>query len=157
MITSEGPKVIEFNCRFGDPECQTIMPLLGQEFAEVLQACALGKLKSAPNLSIKEGFSACVVAAASGYPDSPRKGDQIKIKEENNEKIFSFHSGTQFTDKGELVTSGGRVISIVALGEDFDNAFKLAYQGISKIEFEGITYRKDIGYQVRSFLESKSF
>ena len=157
MITSSGPKVIEFNCRFGDPECQTLMPLLGEEFAQVLQACALGRLKSAPNLSIKKGCSACVIAAASGYPDSPRKGDKITIEHISNEPIFIFHSGSQLTDTGHLVTSGGRVLSIVGLGDNFNKAFNLAYQGVRKIEFKGIKYRKDIGHQVRNLLKSKRF
>ena len=77
MLTSDGPQVIEFNCRFGDPECQTLMPLLGPELARVLQACALGRLDLAPSLTIAPRCSACVVAAASGYPDAPRKGDPL--------------------------------------------------------------------------------
>ena len=149
MITSSGPKVIEFNCRFGDPECQALMPLMGKEFASVLLSCARGELEKAPKLSFNNICSACIVAASKGYPKNPQKGDQININFEPNSSIQIFHAGTKIDNNDNIITSGGRVLSIVAQGESFNNAFKLAYASLKKIHFEGMHYRKDIGYQVR--------
>lgn len=150
MLTEQGPKVIEFNCRFGDPECQTLMPLLGPELGQVLQACALGCLDLAPSLSISPGSSACVVAAASGYPSHPRKGDAVHIDLEAGPTCQLFHAGTKRQSNGELHTSGGRVLAVVAQAENFDAAFSAAYAGLENVKFDGITYRRDIGHQVRS-------
>ena len=150
MLTADGPQVIEFNCRFGDPECQTLMPLLGPELGRVLQACALGRLDLAPALQIADRCSACVVAAASGYPESPRKGDVIQLGFESDSERQLFHAGTRRNDDGELVTAGGRVLAVVAQGADFDEAFTSAYRNLDQVQFAGITYRRDIGHQVRS-------
>ncbi len=149
MVTSQGPKVIEFNCRFGDPECQTLMPLMGAELADVLHACALGTLDKAPKLFIKNECSACVVAAAGGYPESPSKGNYIKIDIPADDKVQLFHAGTRRNESGELFTAGGRVLSVVAQSDSFDKAFAKAYQNMDRVDFEGITYRRDIGHQVR--------
>ena len=149
MLTESGPQVIEFNCRFGDPECQAIMPLLGKELALVIQACALGQLDKAPKLSISNHSSACVVAAAAGYPERPRKNDLIDIDTEESESLQIFHAGTKYNDNNEIVTSGGRVLSVVAQDSNFDLAFAKAYKALEKISFDGIKYRKDIGHQVR--------
>ena len=127
------------------------MPLLGSEFADILHACALGRLDKAPKLSIAKGCSACVVAAASGYPEAARSGDLIQINLESNSSLQIFHAGTKRTAKNEILTSGGRVLSVVAQGESFDVAFNNVYQGLKKIHFNGITIRKDIGHQVRKF------
>ena len=153
MLTESGPKVIEFNCRFGDPECQTLMPLMGPEFAQVLQACALGCLDLALPLTIQEGCSACVVAAASGYPDSPRKGDRLTINIKVDSTLQLFHAGTERNDHGDFITAGGRVLSVVAQGKNFDQAFMRSYEGLQNIEFKGKVFRKDIGYQVRQSKE----
>ncbi|KGG11933.1 MULTISPECIES: phosphoribosylamine--glycine ligase [Prochlorococcus] len=150
MITPDGPKVIEFNCRFGDPECQALMPIMGPEFAYILHACALGHLKKAPALTTRDVFTACVVAAANGYPESPKKGDEIFIEATSNESLQIFHAGTKKDISGKLLTSGGRVLSVVGKGENFDQAFEIAYKGLSKIKFDGMNYRKDIGNQVRN-------
>ncbi len=150
MLTSKGPQVIEFNCRFGDPECQALMPLLGSEIGQIIHACALGSLELAQTLSIKEGCSACVVAAADGYPKSPRLNDPIKIDVKPKDNLQIFHSGTNCKPNGELFTSGGRVMSVVAQGKTFNEAFKVAYKGLEQVHFDGITYRRDIGHQVRS-------
>ena len=150
MLTSSGPKVIEFNCRFGDPECQALMPLMGEEFASVLFACARGELEKAPKLTFKKGCSACIVAAAKGYPDSPQKGDQININVSSNPSLQIFHAGTKVDQFNNLITSGGRILSLVAQGENFDKAFDLAYESLKKINFSGMHYRNDIGYQVRN-------
>jgi len=150
MLTTDGPRVIEFNCRFGDPECQTLMPLLGPELGQILQACALGRLDLAPALSISPSKSACVVAAADGYPGTPRKGDAIRIRLKSSGTHQLFHAGTQRKTTGELITSGGRVLAVVAQADDFDSAFTSVYEGLEDVNFDGITYRRDIGHQVRS-------
>ncbi len=149
MLTSSGPKVIEFNCRFGDPECQALMPLMGEEFASVLFACARGELENAPKLSFNSQCSACVVAASKGYPESPQKADKINMNIESNPLLQIFHAGTTIDEFGNIITNGGRVLSVVAQGESFDKAFNLAYSNLNKISFDGMHFRKDIGYQVR--------
>jgi phosphoribosylamine---glycine ligase len=150
MLTSDGLSVIEFNCRFGDPECETLMPLLGPELAAVLLACATGRLDQAPALSIAPNCSACVIAAAQGYPGEIRKGDQITSDLSSSEDLQLFHAGTQRQVDGRCVTSGGRVLAVVAQADSFDNAFERAYTGLAQVQFEGMTYRRDIGHQVRS-------
>ena len=150
MLTNDGPSVIEFNCRFGDPECETLMPLLGPELAAVLLACATGRLDQAPTLSIAPQCSACVIAAAQGYPGEIRKGDPITSRLHNSDELQLFHAGTQRQADGSCITSGGRVLAVVAQADSFDNAFERAYTGLAQIQFEGMTYRRDIGHQVRS-------
>ena len=149
MLTETGPSVIEFNCRFGDPECETLMPLLGPELAEVLLACALGRLDEAPSLSITPRCSACVIAAAQGYPGEIRKGDPIESRLEPADDRQLFHAGTRRDAEGRCLSSGGRVLAMVAQADDFDTAFARAYAGLSQVQFEGMTYRRDIGHQVR--------
>ena len=150
MLTSSGPKVIEFNCRFGDPECQALMPLMGEEFASVLFACARGEIENAPKLTFNSECSACIVAASKGYPESPQKGEKIVINVESNSSLQIFHAGTTIDKFDNIITSGGRVLSVVAQGESFDKAFDLAYSNLKKINFNGMHFRKDIGYQVRN-------
>ena len=150
MLTSSGPKVIEFNCRFGDPECQALMPLMGKEFASVLFACAKGESENAPKLTFNTKRSACIVAASKGYPESPQTGDKININIDSNSSLQVFHAGTTVDKSDNIITSGGRVLSVVAQGESFDEAFYLAYSNLKKIKFDGIQYRSDIGYQVRN-------
>ncbi len=149
MMTSLGPQVIEFNCRFGDPECQTLMPLMGPELARILQACALGCLEKAPKLTISNQCSACVVSAAKGYPHNPRKDDLISLEITSGDLLQIFQAGTYCDEKGMLFTSGGRVLSVVAQGNNFDDAFTAVYKGLSKVHFDGMIFRKDIGHQVR--------
>ena len=150
MLTATGPKVIEFNCRFGDPECQALMPLMGEEFASVLFSCAKGELEKAPKLKFKNSYSACIVAASKGYPERPQTGDPITINSKSNSALQVFHAGTSTDPFGNIITAGGRVLSVVAQGESFDDAFKLAYENLEKINFDGMHFRKDIGYQVRN-------
>jgi phosphoribosylamine--glycine ligase len=149
MLTTSGPSVIEFNCRFGDPECETLMPLLGPELAEVLLACATGTLDQAPALSITPQCSACVIAAAQGYPGTIRKGDHISSTLQSQDNLQLFHAGTQRQSDGSCVSSGGRVLAVVAQADTFDSAFERAYSGLAQVRFEGMTYRRDIGHQVR--------
>ena len=149
MLTAAGLRVIEFNCRFGDPECETLMPLLGPELARVLLACARGQLRQAPPLSILPGCSACVIAAAEGYPGTVRSGDLISDALEVSDDRQLFHAGSRLDEQGQCRTSGGRVLAMVAQADDFDTAFERAYDGLAQVHFEGITYRRDIGHQVR--------
>ncbi|WP_094560141.1 phosphoribosylamine--glycine ligase [Synechococcus sp. 8F6] len=150
MLTESGPSVIEFNCRFGDPECETLMPLLGPELAQVLLACATGRLDQAPPLTISAGCSACVIAAAQGYPGTIRQGDPITSQLEPSAQLQLFHAGTRRDSDGSCRTSGGRVLAVVAQADDFDSAFERAYAGLAQVHFEGMTARRDIGHQVRS-------
>jgi phosphoribosylamine--glycine ligase len=149
MLTAAGPRVIEFNCRFGDPECETLMPLLGPELALVLLACAAGRLAEAPALTIQPGCSACVIAAAAGYPGTPRGGDPLEGRPDAQPWRQLFHAGTRRRADGACETSGGRVLALVAQAEDFDTAFERAYAGLEQVRFAGMHYRRDIGHQVR--------
>jgi phosphoribosylamine--glycine ligase len=150
MLTEAGPRVIEFNCRFGDPECETLMPLLGPELARVLLACATGSLAAAPALTIAPVCSACVIAAAAGYPGEVRRGDAIVGRVETTDDLQLFHAGTRREADGRCVSAGGRVLAMVAQAGSFDEAFARAYAALERVRFEGMTYRRDIGHQVRS-------
>ena len=149
MITKSGPKVIEYNCRFGDPECQTIMPLMNNDFVVLLQKCALGKLTGNEIIEMSDKFSGCVVATSKGYPYKYDIGFPINLGSIDSEDCQIFDSGTSLNSDGKLVTDGGRVLSVVCQGKDFDNVFEKAYKNLKEISFEGIFYRKDIGHQVR--------
>ena len=106
MLTAEGPSVIEYNCRFGDPECETLMPLLGPELAQVLLACATGHLEGAPALTIEPHCSACVIAAAAGYPGEVRRGDPIHGDLAGDPDLQLFHAGSRRGEDGHVVTAG---------------------------------------------------
>ncbi len=149
MLTADGPRVIEFNCRFGDPECETLMPLLGPELAAVLRACAEGHLDAAPPLSVRPGCSACVIAAAEGYPGEVRRGDPISSSVTSGDTLQLFHAGSRRDADGTCRTAGGRVLALVAQADDFDTAFARAYGGLEQVGFAGMTFRRDIGHQVR--------
>lgn len=150
MITPAGdPKVVEFNCRFGDPETQAVLPLLETPLAEVIQACIEGRLADLPPLEWRQGASACVVAAAEGYPDSYAKGMAISgLEAAADTGAVVFHAGTRL--KGDqIVANGGRVLGVTGLGDTFEAAIANAYQAMNQIQFEGIYYRRDIGFRVR--------
>ena len=149
MITKSGPKVIEYNCRFGDPECQTIMPLMDINFVNILHKCAKGNLKGDESILSTSKVSGCVIAASKGYPENYEVGYPITFNNEEFKDLQIFHSGTSINEKGEIITNGGRVLSIVCQADDFDSAFNMAYKVLKKIDFSGIYYRKDIGHQVR--------
>ncbi len=149
MLTKSGPKVIEYNCRFGDPECQTIMPLMDQNFLLLLEKCAMGKLTGNEKIDIFDKVSGCVIATSKGYPHEYKTGFPIKIGNVDSTDFQIFDSGTSLSENGELITDGGRVLSIVCQDKDFDKVFEKAYKNLKKINFEGIYYRSDIGHQVR--------
>lgn len=150
MISPTGdPWVIEFNCRFGDPETQVVLPLLETPLHEVLLACAEKRLATLPPLRWKAASAACVVAAADGYPGAYPKGMPITgLAAAADKEALVFHAGTQL-QKGQLVANGGRVLGVTALGETFDQALQTAYEAIAEIQFDSIYYRRDIGYRVR--------
>jgi phosphoribosylamine--glycine ligase len=149
MITPEGhPKVIEFNCRFGDPETQAILPLLDTPLEQILMACAQQQLEKLPPIDWKPGVSACVVIAAGGYPEAYPKGLPLKgIEQAEAKGGVVFHAGTKLKQK-QLVTDGGRVLGVTATGETFKAAIAQAYAAVEAIEFEGMYYRRDIGHRV---------
>ena len=149
MITKSGPKVIEYNCRFGDPECQTIMPLMDINFVKILYKCATGTLKGDEKLLSTPKVSGCVIAASKGYPENYEVGFPITLNYKESEDIQIFHSGTSLTKDGNIISDGGRVLSVVCQGDDFDSAFNMAYKVLKEINFNGIYYRRDIGHQVR--------
>ena len=151
MITPEGePKVIEFNCRFGDPETQVVLPLLKTPLDEILLACVEQRLAQLPALEWRSGTALCVVAASGGYPDAYEKGKTINgLTDAENQGAVVFHAGTKL-DKEQLVTDGGRVLGITAVGEDFQSAVAIAYSAVKSIQFAQMYYRQDIGHKYRA-------
>ena len=149
MITKSGPKVIEYNCRFGDPECQTIMPLMDQNFVFLLEKCSMGNLTGDEKINTSDKVSGCVIATSKGYPHEYKTGFQIKIGKIDSNDCQIFDSGTSLSENGKLLTNGGRVLSIVCQDKNFDMVFEKAYKNLKEIHFEGIYFRNDIGYQVR--------
>ena len=151
MISPTGKvNVIEFNCRFGDPETQAILPLLETPLHQIMLACAEGRLSTFGPLKWKSDVSACVVAASGGYPSAYKKGLAITgITEAEAQGSLVFHAGT-YQKKDALVTDGGRVLSVGTIAPTFDAAFSKAYAAIESIQFDGIYYRRDIGHRVRS-------
>ena len=149
MITKSGPKVIEYNCRFGDPECQTIMPLMDQNFVFLLEKCSMGNLTGNEKIDTSNKVSGCVIATSKGYPHKYETGFPIKIGKIDSSDCQIFDSGTSLSKDGELLTNGGRVLSIVCQDENFDMVFEKAYKNLKQISFDGIFFRNDIGHQVR--------
>jgi len=156
MITKSGPKVIEYNCRFGDPECQTIMPLMDQNFVFLLEKCSMGNLTGDEKINTSNKVSGCVIATSKGYPHEYKTGFQIKIGKIDSNDCQIFDSGTSLSTNGELLTDGGRVLSIVCQDKDFDMVFEKAYKNLKKINFDGIYFRNDIGHQVRANFSKKN-
>jgi phosphoribosylamine--glycine ligase len=144
MMTEDGPKVVEFNCRFGDPETQVILPLLEGDFVDLLFSAANHKLKK-DTVQYNGGASVCVVAASGGYPDKFVKGFEIHGLNNISSNVKIFHAGTKEVD-GKILTNGGRVLNITSFTEknDLKEAKKIAYESLSKINFDGMHYRKDI-------------
>ncbi len=142
MVTNKGPKVVEFNCRFGDPETQVVLPLLESDLMELLLAVQreeLGRQKA----TFRDGSAVCVIAASGGYPDAYRKGEVITGLEEVDEDVLVFHAGTR-RDGERIVTDGGRVLGVTATDANLKRAVDRAYRNIRRIHFEGMHYRTDI-------------
>ena len=146
MLTPAGPKVIEYNARFGDPETEVLMPRLASDLVEVMLACAEQRLDEV-ELAWRDEWAVSVVLTSAGYPGSYEKGKVITGIEdaEAMENVTVYHAGTAVNEDGELVTSGGRVLDVTALGDTFEAARDLAYAACEKIDFEGKTLRHDIG------------
>ncbi|HFQ93458.1 MAG TPA: phosphoribosylamine--glycine ligase [Anaerolineae bacterium] len=143
MLTANGLKVLEFNCRFGDPETQVILPMLDGDLAQIMLACVHGELAAAM-VRPYSGVCAAVVLAAPGYPGSYPKGLPISGLDDLPPDVLVFHAGTVWQD-GRLLTNGGRVLAVSARGDDLATAVSRAYAGVARIHFEGAHYRKDIG------------
>jgi phosphoribosylamine--glycine ligase len=146
MLTRAGPRVIEFNCRFGDPETQVVLPLLESDFLEVAMACVEGRLDQV-GISWNDGAAACVVLASGGYPGGYSGGYPISGLEAERPNTVVFQAGTKNID-GKIVSAGGRVLCVTGLGADIRHALSAAYERIQPIQFEGMHYRTDIGWRV---------
>ena len=143
MLTSDGPRVLEFNARFGDPETQVVVPLAGPGLLDLLLAAARGELSETVTAT-DAGAAVAVVAAAHGYPGTPRTGDPIIGLDALDDDILCFHAGTARDERGRLVTAGGRVLSIVGRGRDVAQARRSAYKNLEGVRFAGMWSRSDI-------------
>lgn len=145
MLTEQGPKVVEYNCRFGDPETQVVLPLLESDLFTIMKACHDGTLAET-EVKWSDRACACVIEASGGYPEHYEKGYEILGLDENGqcEGVTVYHAGTKKVD-GKYYTNGGRVLGITATGDNLEEALAKAYAGVGKISFENMHYRKDIG------------
>jgi len=154
MLTAKGPYVLEFNCRFGDPEAQVVLPLLESDFYEVISSCCTGTLSNMTIVTNPNLYAATVVCAAKGYPEKYQKGMTIEgLSNVNEKEAFVYHAGT-IMEQGEVKCNGGRVLSVTGLGRTFERALKCAYKNVEKIDFRFADenrsykhYRKDIGHR----------
>ncbi|NXM70095.1 PUR2 protein, partial [Serilophus lunatus] len=152
MLTKDGPKVLEFNCRFGDPECQVILPLLKSDLYEVMQAVLNKRLSTSLPVWLEDSAAVTVVMASQGYPGAYPKGLEITgLAKAKQLGLEVFHAGTALRD-GRVVTSGGRVLAVTAIGHDVPSALQEANRGVASIHFQGAIYRKDIGSRAVAFL-----
>lgn len=145
MLTEDGPKVLEYNARFGDPEAQVVLPRMKNDIIDVFEACIDGTLDQI-DLQFEDNAAVCVVLASDGYPVSYEKGFEIKGLEkfENKEGYYVFHAGTKL-DNGKIVTNGGRVLGVTAKGKDLKEARANAYEATKLIDFKNKYMRNDIG------------
>jgi phosphoribosylamine--glycine ligase len=144
MLTPAGPKVIEYNARFGDPEAQAVLSLLESDLLDILEACCRGSLDHV-NARWSEGSSCCVVMASGGYPRGYRTGYPIHGLDAAQEKATVFHAGTKRSEDGEILTAGGRVLGVTATAPGLDAAITRAYEAVDKISFQDMEFRRDIG------------
>jgi phosphoribosylamine--glycine ligase len=146
MLTEDGPKLIEYNCRFGDPECQVLMMRLQDDLGELLLACAQNRLATIPRVHMAKRFALTVVMAADGYPGTPEKGGAIALNDAESDGAKVFHAGTALAD-GKLVANGGRVLNVTALGSSVQEAQEAAYRAVDAIDFPTGFCRRDIGWR----------
>jgi len=154
MLTPKGPRVIEYNCRFGDPETQVVLPLLKTDLLTVMQAVengTLGELK----VEWSDGCAACVILASGGYPEHYEKGKAIAIPEDLPENVTVYHAGDRLDDSGRLVTSGGRVLGVTAAADTLQEALQDAYAAAERIRFDGAFMRRDIGRRALAAMEEE--
>ncbi|MDR1741492.1 MAG: phosphoribosylamine--glycine ligase [Synergistaceae bacterium] len=152
MLTKDGPRVIEFNARFGDPEAQAILPLLKSDLCDLMYACAsgptgTGKKLSGMKLEWSGWHAVCVVMASGGYPLSYQQGFEITGIPQDSDSLTVFHSGTARAESGALVTAGGRVLDVTGVGATVKDALKRVYAGVESIRFEKRVFRRDIAYR----------
>lgn len=147
MLTSSGPKVIEFNCRFGDPETQVVVPLLRTPLGDLLWRCSEPDgMSGAPELEFHDACAVTTVVAAPGYPESPRTGARITLPEHESQVVV-FHAGTKLDRDGVLLTAGGRVVAVTAVADSFDEAQRTSVEAAGRVQFDGAQYRRDIGWR----------
>ncbi len=151
MITEQGPKVVEYNCRFGDPECQAILPSLKSDLLELMVAAAKGEMEE-HDIILDNKYRCCVVMASDGYPESYKKGKLIEGIEDVADGAVVFHAGTALKD-GRLVTNGGRVLSVVGAGDTLQDAIRNTYKEVKKVTFKNAYYRSDIGVKGLAHLD----
>ena len=145
MLTPQGPKVIEYNCRFGDPEAQAVLPLLESDLFEIMLAVREERLAEA-DVHFSSGASCCVVLASKEYPGSCKIGLEIDLGGADNlPGVSVFHAGTRREADGRLLTAGGRVLAVTAVAPSAEEARTRAYEAVERIHFDGARYRKDIG------------
>ncbi len=144
MLTADGPKVIEYNCRFGDPEAQAMLPLLQSDLFAILRATTEGALAETP-VKFADGACACIILASGGYPEKYATGKPITGIEQAEETAAVYHAGTKRGDDGALLTAGGRVLGVSATADTLSGALQAAYGAAEKIRFEGAHMRRDIG------------
>lgn len=147
MLTSDGPKVLEYNARFGDPEAQVVLPRLENDIVDVFEACIDGTLDQVDLKFDNDRATVCVILASDGYPVEYKKGFPIEGLEKfkGKDDYYVFHSGTKFNENGQIVTNGGRVLGVTATGKDLKEARKKAYEATEWISFENKYMRHDIG------------
>lgn len=145
MLTEEGPKVVEYNCRFGDPETEAVLPMVNCDWFSLFKASAEGGVANV-EWEVKPGYTSTVIMASAGYPATSTKGSVITGVEDANaiENVDVYHAGTALNDNGELVTNGGRVLAVTAYGNTLSESISTAYSAVEKISFEGMQYRNDI-------------
>ena len=153
MVTPDGPKVVEYNCRLGDPEAQVVLPLVESDMVDIFDSLADGELEGG-SLRTAPGSAACVVLASDGYPIEYETGFEITGIEEAEalDDVSVIHAGTRRRDDGVLVTDGGRVLGVTALGRDLKAALDQAYEGVERVQFQGKTFRSDIGEKAQTRL-----
>ena len=155
MLTPNGAKVIEYNCRFGDPETQVVLPLLDTDFVDIIEAIEENRLADL-DIKWKEGAAACVVMASGGYPKKYESGLVISGLDEKGqtENCFVYHAGTKLDENGNMVNAGGRVLGVTATGSTLPEALATAYEGVKSIDWKDVHYRKDIGQRALKALEA---
>jgi phosphoribosylamine--glycine ligase len=151
MLTPKGPKVIEYNCRFGDPETQVVLPLLESDLLTVMKATTDGTLSEC-EVKFSSGAAACVIMASGGYPEKYASGFEINMPREVRDSVYV--AGAKLSD-GKLLTAGGRVLGVTATAENLKSAIKNAYNKVDKISFEGAFYRHDIGARAMRAIEEE--
>jgi phosphoribosylamine--glycine ligase len=156
MVSDSGPKVLEYNCRFGDPEAQVVVPLLEGDLAQLLRSAARGVLDESAYV-LRDGSAVCVVLASGGYPDEHATGKRISGLDSLPPGVVAFHAGTKRSGN-DILTAGGRVLGITAIsdGKDLASTIEIAYDAVGMIAFEGMQYRRDIGRKALRRLRAPS-